>query len=109
MAALPDVNQFAGEQRNVRELPFVESMYAADLRQWRVKIRGPKDTPYQGGLFVIELEYNAGRYAAAPPKRISMKTEIFHINFSNNKNEDLGLINWKLGNKCLSMISTSYP
>ncbi|XP_063435639.1 ubiquitin-conjugating enzyme E2 D4-like [Mytilus trossulus] len=49
-----------------------------DIFRWRVKIQGPKDTPYEGGTFALKLYFPSG-YPESPPL-ISFKTKIFHPN-----------------------------
>ncbi|VDI54995.1 Hypothetical predicted protein [Mytilus galloprovincialis] len=49
-----------------------------DIFRWRVKLQGPKDTPYEGGTFALKLYFPSG-YPESPPL-ISFKTKIFHPN-----------------------------
>ena len=51
-----------------------------DVSELRAVIVGPKDTPYEGGEFVVQLRFG-GEYPSAPPKGVFV-TQIFHPNVS---------------------------
>ncbi|KAK9460258.1 ubiquitin-conjugating enzyme/RWD-like protein [Lipomyces oligophaga] len=50
----------------------------ADLLNWEVKLYGPKDTPYEGGEFLLDLILPPG-YPFHPPT-LKFVTDIFHPN-----------------------------
>lgn len=47
---------------------------------WRASITGPVDTPYYGGLFIMEIYFLEGYPERAPIFR--MITPIFHVNIN---------------------------
>ncbi|CAG2103459.1 unnamed protein product [Medioppia subpectinata] len=68
-----------------------------DYFQWTGSIEGPPDTPYEGGLFNVQINFPANYPLSAP--QIAFTTKIFHPNVS-----DFGQIcldtlkrNWSAG------------
>lgn len=51
-----------------------------DMFQWEGTLFGPKDSPYEGGVFNIDIFFNDD-YPLRPPT-IIFKTRIFHPNIS---------------------------
>ena len=51
----------------------------ANLYWWHVTIKGPQNTPYEGGKFVLDVRIPRDTYPMEPPK-IVFKTTIFHCN-----------------------------
>ena len=47
-----------------------------DIFQWEVALVGPTDSPYQGGLFLLKLEFPA-QYPFKAPK-IKFETKVYH-------------------------------
>ena len=51
-----------------------------DFLHWQASFYGPKYTPYEGGLFYIEMKFNEN-YPKEKPEVI-MKTKIYHPNIN---------------------------
>ncbi|KAJ1455810.1 ubiquitin-conjugating enzyme E2 N-like protein [Pelagophyceae sp. CCMP2097] len=68
--------------------------YEDNLRYFTVIIRGPGDTPYDGGHFKLEL-FLPAEYPMAPPK-VRFLTKIFHPNVD------------KLGRICLDILKDKW-
>ena len=52
------------------------SLVNDDIFDWECQIVGPQDSPYQGGLFVLKLEFPA-QYPFKAPK-IKFSTKVYH-------------------------------
>lgn len=50
----------------------------ANMTEWHGVIIGPKDTPYEGGVFKLHISFPQ-EYPFKPP-RVEFKTKIFHCN-----------------------------
>ena len=50
--------------------------------KWRASLEGPKNTPYENGIFYIEMEFNEN-YPVEKPK-VKMKTKIYHPNINDS-------------------------
>jgi len=68
----------------------------ADLSQiiWTATIIGPKDTPYEGGVFKLDINCSDG-FPFRPPK-VKFKTYIYHPNINDNGEICLDILreNW---------------
>jgi len=66
-----------------------------NLYEWEALIIGPKETPYEDGLFILEILIPFD-YPMKPPNVI-FKTKIFHPNINHNGNICLDILknNWK--------------
>eukprot|EP00879_Flechtneria_rotunda_P000906 GHRR01001034.1.p1 GENE.GHRR01001034.1~~GHRR01001034.1.p1 ORF type:complete len:495 (+),score=178.27 GHRR01001034.1:1769-3253(+) len=76
--------ELAKELRQLEQEPLhgVSAAPADDnLLTWHVKLAGPIDTPYYGGLFDIELWFAGCLPASSPPMAV-FKTPIWHPNIS---------------------------
>jgi len=65
-----------------------------NLRYFDVVIAGPPGSPYEGGIFKLEL-FLTGEYPMAPPK-VRFLTRIYHPNVD------------KLGRICLDILKTKW-
>ena len=68
--------------------------YADNLRYFNVAIEGPQDSPYQSGVFQLEL-FLPAEYPMAPPK-VRFLTRIYHPNVD------------KLGRICLDILKDKW-
>jgi len=68
--------------------------YADNLRYFNVAIEGPQDSPYQQGVFQLEL-FLPAEYPMAPPK-VRFLTRIYHPNVD------------KLGRICLDILKDKW-
>jgi ubiquitin-conjugating enzyme E2 D/E len=51
-----------------------------NIYKWKAFINGPKDSPYEGGLFELEMNFT-NRYPFKPPK-VVFTTKIYHMNIN---------------------------
>ena len=65
-----------------------------DIYHWQATLQGPADSPYQNGLFLLDIHFGVN-YPYTPP-RIRFLTKIYHPNID------------KLGRVCLDILKTSW-
>eukprot|EP01026_Neomeris_dumetosa_P042313 TRINITY_DN3523_c0_g2_i3.p3 TRINITY_DN3523_c0_g2~~TRINITY_DN3523_c0_g2_i3.p3 ORF type:complete len:158 (-),score=11.16 TRINITY_DN3523_c0_g2_i3:324-797(-) len=51
-----------------------------DLYQWTAKIEGPKETPYEGGVFFLDIKFPASYPFKAPS--LTFRTRVYHCNIN---------------------------
>ena len=66
-----------------------------EMTKWKGTISGPKGTPYEGGIFVIDIDLSDG-YPMKPPK-IKFDTKVWHPNVS-----------WRTGAICLDILGDEW-
>ena len=66
--------------KSMKDALFTADSVGGDLTHWKAKMSGPKDTPYEGGTFFLEIRIGDD-YPYSPPK-IKFTTKIWHPNIS---------------------------
>ncbi|KAH8256708.1 hypothetical protein KR038_006238, partial [Drosophila bunnanda] len=51
-----------------------------DIFKWKATIEGPQGTPYEGGIFHLDILFNE-EYPYLPPK-VTFRTKIYHCNIA---------------------------
>ena len=66
-----------------------------NYNNWEAYINGPRGTPYEGGLFTLDIIFPADYPSSAP--KITMKTPIYHPNIDDSGNVCIDIIKggWK--------------
>lgn len=59
---------------------FTASIVGDNIYRWRAMLKGPTNSPYEGGIFTLHIELPVN-YPFKPPK-ISFKTKIYHCNIN---------------------------
>lgn len=65
-----------------------------DLFHWNAILHGPRDSPYEGGMFKLDIHFPTD-YPFKPPK-VSFLTRIYHPNINSN------------GSICLDILRTQW-
>lgn len=74
------IKEYEDLKKNEKENTVVVWMVDGNIRHWKGKIKGPQDTCYQGGVFVIDIVI-PDDYPFKPPK-MKFDTKIWHPNIS---------------------------
>ena len=92
---LRTINKLKEEFRDIKNNPILNIVATVglpdenNLFEWRVTLFGPRDTPYNGGLFYLTLKFPEN-YPSYPPK-VTFDTPIYHINVASIGDEDTSL------------------
>ena len=76
-----------------------------DYFKWKCSIFGPRDTPYSGGLFYIQVKFPDDYPNSAP--EVCFTTPIYHVNI--NPKESEGEDGQALGHVCISTLNWWQP
>ncbi|KAL5986053.1 hypothetical protein ACLOJK_028043 [Asimina triloba] len=63
---------------------------ADDMFHWQATIIGPNDSPYYGGVFLVNIHFPPD-YPFKPPK-VAFRTKVFHPNINSNGNICLDIL-----------------
>ena len=74
-----------------------------NIFNWRISLIGPRETPYDGGLFNISIQFPEN-YPNAHPE-VRFKTPIYHLNVNPRTMQN----NNNLGDICLSVLNFWKP
>jgi len=66
--------------KNKEDCPIIKLTNKGDFVKWEAVIRGPNDSEYDGGLFVVDIEIPQ-KYPFTPPK-MKFATKVWHPNIS---------------------------
>tara|TARA_Y100000591_G_C21837393_1_gene703394 strand:- start:4 stop:528 length:525 start_codon:yes stop_codon:yes gene_type:complete len=68
------------EIKNSNSEYFTATPIDNNMYRWKASIKGPKESPYEGGIFLLDIEFPAN-YPFRPPK-IAFITKIYHCNIN---------------------------
>ena len=78
---MSSLKRIQAEWNDIRQNPicdFSVSVINNDIYNWEARICGPEDSPYEGGVFHLKINF-PNNYPFKPPK-ITFITKIYHCN-----------------------------
>mmetsp|Transcript_80874 Transcript_80874/g.142649 ORF Transcript_80874/g.142649 Transcript_80874/m.142649 type:complete len:153 (-) Transcript_80874:55-513(-) len=91
-------NRLTQELREISRNPDPDitlEMTGDTIEDWHASVRGPKDSPYEGGLFHLKITCTVNYPLSAP--QVTFVTKIFHPN-----------VNFGTGELCLDILKTDW-
>ena len=94
MAKVASIKRITKEYTTINEKPVegcsVEMYDEENVYKWKATIKGPEDTPYEGGVFNVDLEFPSD-YPFKPPKVI-FTTKVYHPNINTDGNVCMAIL-----------------
>ena len=89
---MDNIKRINKELENItKDLPDNYSAFPhGDIYNWQAVIPGPSDTPYEGGVFFLNIHIPE-EYPMVPP-RVSFTSRIFHCNINSNGSISLDIL-----------------
>ena len=85
---------------------FTVSYVNNDAKHWRVLVEGPPNTPYEEGLFTLDIQLN--QYPYKCPK-ICLVTKIFHMNITSKGTICLATTaEWNISSNIVDILNEFY-
>lgn len=80
-----------------------------DYYHWKACFIGPRNSPYEGGLFYIEMKFNSD-YPDSGPIDVQMRTKTYHPNIYSNNGHicDSYWTSWKNTNNIVGIVNTVF-
>ncbi len=79
------------EIKNISTKPiYGVEINSEDIRNWKVEIKGPGNTPYRNGIFKVDIEFGDGYPFDSPV--VNFVTKIYHPNINLKGNICIGVL-----------------